>query len=261
MSAPKNANDAQNGLRMERENRFSFKCHPGVPCFTKCCQDITIVLTPYDVLRLKNGLGISSDEFLEKHTLIVPQEKSLIPMVILKMNEDDKRCPFVSKTGCSVYNDRPWSCRMYPLDVNDDGTFSLITDRSKCLGLEENDTWKISDWLSDQKIDPYEEMNEQLSGITIPLQAQGLDIDNPKIHKMTFMALYNLDKFREFVFKSTFLERLEVEPERIEKIKESDEDLLLFAYDWIKFGLFGKKVFGVKDNALKTSDTPPAYRP
>ena len=114
--------------------------------------------------------------------------------------------------------------------------------------------WKISDWLADQKIEPYEEMNEQLSTITIPLQAQELDIDNPKIHKMTFMALYNLDKFREFVIKSTFLERLEVEPERIEKIKESDEGLLKFAYDWIEFGLFGKKVFGVKDNAPKKSD-------
>jgi hypothetical protein len=111
----------------------------------------------------------------------------------------------------------------------------------------ENDTWKISDWLLDQKIEPYEEMNDQLSSITIPLQAQELDIDNPKIHKMTFMALYNLDKFREFVFKSTFLDRLEVEPEKIETIEKSDEDLLIFAYDWIKFGLFGKKVFGVKD--------------
>jgi Fe-S-cluster containining protein len=247
MSPKKRSNDEEKKIRMEREHQFRFNCYPGVSCFTRCCQDITIVLTPYDVLRLKNGLGISSDEFLEKHTLIVPQEKRLIPMVVLKMNEEDKRCPFVSKKGCAVYYDRPWACRMYPLDINDDGTFSLITDTSKCLGLMENDTWKISDWLLDQKIEPYEEMNDQLSSITIPLQAQELDIDNPKIHKMTFMALYNLDKFREFVFKSTFLDRLEVEPEKIETIEKSDEDLLIFAYDWIKFGLFGKKVFGVKD--------------
>jgi Fe-S-cluster containining protein len=254
MSEKQTTNDLEKGLRMEREHQFKFNCHPGVPCFTKCCRDITIVLTPYDVLRLKNALGISSDEFLEKHTLVVPQKKSLIPMVILKMNEDDKKCPFVSDKGCAVYDDRPWSCRMYPLDINDDGTFSLITDKSKCLGLMVKDTWKISDWLLDQKIEPYEEMNEQLSSITTPLNARELDIDNPKIHKMTIMALYNLDKFREFVFKSTFLERLEVEPERIEKIKESDEDLLQFAFDWIKFGLFGKKVFGVKESALKQSN-------
>jgi len=254
MSEKGKTNYFEKGQRMDREHQFRFNCHPGVPCFTKCCGDITIVLTPYDVLRLKKGLGISSDDFLEKHTLIIPQEKSLIPMVILKMNKDDKKCPFVSEKGCSVYDDRPWSCRMYPLDVNDDGTFSLVTEKSKCLGLVEKNMWKISDWLLDQKIEPYEEMNDQLSSITIPLKAQKLDIDNPKIHQMTFMALYNLDKFREFVFKSTFFDRLEVESERIEKIKKSDEDLLRFAFDWIKFGLFGKKVFGVKDNALEMSD-------
>ncbi len=65
---------------------------------------------------------------------------------------------------------------------------------------------------------------------------------------MLFMALYNIDKFRDFVFNSTFLDRFEVEePDRIEKIKSSDEELLKFAFDWIKFGLFGEKLFWVKE--------------
>jgi len=162
------------------------------------------------------------------------------------MNEEDKKCPFITPEGCTVYDDRPWPCRMYPLDMNDDGTFSLITDSSRCKGLNEDDKQKISDWLEDQGIAPYDEMNEHFSSLTIQLQAQELDIDNPKVQQMTFMALYNLDKFRDFVFKSTFLDRLEVEPERIEKIRNNDEDLLLLAFDWIKFGLFGKKVFWVK---------------
>lgn len=247
------ANDKQKKQRMEREHSFKFNCYPGVSCFTHCCQDITIVLTPYDILRLKRGIGISSDKFLEKYTIIIPKEKRLIPLVILKMNEEDKRCPLVSQDGCTVYNDRPWPCRMYPLDVNDDGTFSLITDVSRCMGLKENDIWRISDWLEDQGITPYEEMNEYFSSLTIQLQAQELDIDNPKIQQMTFMALYNLDKFKEFVFQSTFLDRLEVEPERIENIKENDDELLKLAYDWIKFGLFGKKVFWVKQKPTETS--------
>ena len=237
-------------LRLEREHSFNFNCYPEVSCFTQCCQDITIVLTPYDVLRLKKSLGISSDEFLEKYTIILPKKKRLIPLVILKMNEENKKCPFVSQQGCIIYNDRPWPCRMYPLDMNDDGTFSLITDVSHCMGLKENDIWKIDDWLADQGIEPYDEMNEHLSSITLQLQARELDIDNPKIQQMTFMALYNLDKFREFVFKSTFFDRLEVEPERIKKINKSDKELLIFAFDWIKFGLFGKKVFQVKQKPL-----------
>ena len=255
MSQKKPADSGKKRARLEREHLFRFNCYPGVSCFTQCCQDITIVLTPFDVLRLKNSLKISSDEFLEKYTIIIQEEKKLIPLVILKMNEKDKKCPFVTPQGCTVYHDRPWPCRMYPLDMNDDGTFSLIVDDSHCLGLKESDRWKISDWMSEQGIGPYEEMNELLSKITIPLFARELDITNPDITKMTLMSLYNLDKFRDFVFKSTFLDRLEIEPERIKKIRTSDEDLLLFAFDWIEFGLFGKKVFGVKQ---KPSETTPS---
>jgi hypothetical protein len=68
---------------------------------------------------------------------------------------------------------------------------------------------------------------------------------------MVFMALYNIDKFRDFVFKSTFLDRFDVEKERIEKIQNSDVELLKFAVDWIKFGLFGQKLFWVKQKTSK----------
>ena len=64
---------------------------------------------------------------------------------------------------------------------------------------------------------------------------------------MVFMALYNIDKFREFIFESTFLDRFDVDPARIIKIQRSDEELLKFAFDWIKFGIFGQILFKVKD--------------
>ena len=236
--------------RLESVHPFKFRCDPGVSCFTQCCQDITILLTPYDVLRMKNSLGISSEEFIDKYTLMIPKKGLLIPMVVLEMNKSDKKCPFVSEKGCGIYKDRPWPCRMYPLDMNDDGTYSVITNSSRCLGLKENDIKKISDWLEEQDISPYEEMNEYLSGLTIQLQSVDLDINNPKIQQMIVMALYNIDKFREFVFKSSFLDRLELDdPDLLEKIQEDDTELLKFAFDWIKFGLFGKKVFWVKENS------------
>ena len=134
MSQKKPADSVEKRARLEREQLFRFNCYPGVSCFTQCCQDITIVLTPFDVLRLKNSLKISSDEFLEKYTIINQKEKQLIPLVILKMNEKDKKCPFVTPEGCTVYDDRPWPCRMYPLDMNDDGTFIAWDSRNPIGG-------------------------------------------------------------------------------------------------------------------------------
>ena len=240
--------------RMDAEHVFHFDCGPHVPCFTQCCQDVTIVLTPYDVLRLKNALEIPSGEFLDAYTVIIPRENRLIPMVVLKMNEETKQCPFVTQNGCTVYADRPWPCRMYPLDMNDDGIFSLITDSSRCKGLTENRSHRISGWLIEQGVPIYDEMNHLFSQVTAPLQAQELDIDNPKIYKMTFMALYNLDTFRRFVFESSFLDRFDLAPPLIEKLKRSDLELLQFAFDWVKFGLFGQKTLQVKESALPKAD-------
>jgi len=239
---------------MEAEHVFQFDCAPHVSCFTECCQDITIVLTPYDVLRLKNALGIPSDEFLDLYTIIITKEKRLIPMVVLRMNDVDKRCPFVTEKGCTAYEDRPWPCRMYPLNMNDDGTFSLITDASRCKGLHEDRTHRISNWLVEQGVPMYDEMNHLFSEVTAPLQAQELDIDNPKIYQMTFMALYNLDKFRRFIFESSFMDRFELDHLTIEKLKRSDVELLKFSFGWVKFGLFGQKTLHIKGSAMPKKD-------
>jgi uncharacterized protein len=250
MKSPNDPDTDKKRDRMDAEHAFCFDCGPHVPCFTECCQDVTIVLTPYDVIRLKNALKIPSDVFLDTHTVIIQKEKRLIPMVVLKMDETTRRCPFVTESGCTVYADRPWPCRMYPLDMNDDGTFSLITNSSRCKGLNEEKSHRIADWLVGQGVPMYDEMNHLFSEITVPLQAEDLDIDNPKIYRMTFMALYNLDAFRKFVFESSFLDRFELETVTIEKLKRSDLELLKFSFDWIKFGLFGQKTLRVKGSAV-----------
>jgi Fe-S-cluster containining protein len=239
--------------RLDSEHRFNFDCSAGLECFTRCCGDVTILLTPYDILRLKRALGLSSGDFLDRYTLIMPREDRLIPMVLLKMGEDDKRCPFVRQDGCSVYEDRPWPCRVFPLDMNSDGTFRIIAEKALCRGLNSERTLRISDWLIEQGVPVYDEMNAMFSSLTTQLIAEDLDIDNPKIKQMVFMALYNLDKFRAFVFESSFLNKFDIEKSEVEKIKRSDIDLLKLAYSWIEFGLFGKKTLAIRQEGLEGS--------
>ena len=111
--------------RLKKDSEFKFSCHPGISCFNNCCGDVNVFLTPYDVIRLKNRLKISSQEFLDKYTFLPIDENQNHPVLMLRLNQDeDKTCQFVGPKGCTVYEDRPWSCRMFPLGVaspKDDG--------------------------------------------------------------------------------------------------------------------------------------------
>jgi uncharacterized protein len=100
-----------------------------------------------------------------------------------------------------------------------------------------------------QGIVPYDRMSSHFSQVLTPLKTVQSDIENPDVGKMIFMALYNLDRFRAFVFQSSFLNRFEVNEVTVEKIKRSDEELLKFGFDWIKFGVFGQILFRVKQEA------------
>ena len=55
-------------VQLGPDDKFQFNCHKGIACFNKCCQNIDIMLAPYDVLRLKKRLGISSRDFLDSFT-------------------------------------------------------------------------------------------------------------------------------------------------------------------------------------------------
>ena len=110
-------------LRLGPDSRFQFRCHKDVKCFTQCCRGINIILTPYDIIGLKNRLGLSSGDFLAVYTELQMLEKTDVPVVTLKLLDEEgapadrRACPFVRPEGCIVYEDRPTSCRYYPLGV------------------------------------------------------------------------------------------------------------------------------------------------
>lgn len=58
----------QEKLEVLSDGTFQFACHPGVPCFTECCRDLRLLLTPYDILRLKTHLHLEAGAFLAEYT-------------------------------------------------------------------------------------------------------------------------------------------------------------------------------------------------
>jgi len=241
--------------RLKPDAEFSFGCHPGVPCFNACCADVNIFLTPYDIIRLKKRLGISSEEFLKKYTLM-PFDKNLnYPVVLLQMNDDEKRtCQFVDEKGCTVYEDRPWACRMYPLglasppegeDQADEEFYFLVRD-SICKGFEESKKWTVNEWMRDQGVDEYDAMGREFKEMTLHrFFREGKDL-TPKRIDMFFTACYNIDKFRDFVFETTFLKKFEVDQYELNQIREDDIALLRFGYRWLRFALFSEDTLKIR---------------
>nr|WP_238480692.1 YkgJ family cysteine cluster protein [Desulforadius tongensis] len=203
-------------------------------CFNSCCRDISIFLTPYDVLRLKNRLKMSSREFLNRYTRVWETSSMAFPMVIINMRaEEDKRCPFITERGCSVYPDRPWSCRMAPVDIKGKDLFGFCFDKTCCHGIGEGREWTVEEWVKNQGADIYQKMDEKFKEIPLKLEFTGFTTIDKHIKEMFFMASYDLDRFREYIFKSSFLKKFAVPTELAEKIKADDVELMKFGFHWL----------------------------
>jgi uncharacterized protein len=236
--------------KIHSKDKIRFDCHPGVACFTRCCKDADMYLYPYDIIRMKNRLGISSDRFLEQYTIQAVRDNPYFPSLMLKMSDDEeKSCPFLSQKGCTIYKDRPYSCRSYPLeravarigDENGRKVLFFMMRHNYCLGHKESREWTVTEWIRDQEMEVYNDMNDLWVDIDSifranPWTTQGTD--NPAL-RMAFMACFNIDVFKKFIFESSFLSRFNLPGERIENLKNSDVELMRFGFDWIKFFLAG----------------------
>lgn len=233
------------------QGTFRFDCNPGVECFTVCCKDVDMYLYPYDIIRMKRRLGISSDEFLDKYTFSAVRDNPFFPSVMLRLKEHpEKRCPFVSPDGCGIYEDRPSSCRTYPLEravarnphnaQREDHYF--VKRAPHCLGHQETKEWTVEEWIANQEISPYNEMNDLWVDVDTIFRSNpwGDGQAAGKKLKMAFMACFNVDQFRSFIFDSTFLSRFDVPEERVDNMKNDDVELMKFGFDWARLFLKGR---------------------
>ncbi len=247
--------------RLEPGENFNFGCHKGLKCFTDCCGDINILLTPVDVLRLARRLEMSTDEFLQAHTQMPVTKDLHLPVIMLKLGEDPaRRCHFVGEDGCGVYEDRPWSCRMYPVGMaipparagEEPEPVHFLFEDDFCHGHGEAQQWTIESWKADQGLEAQEELETGFREIVShPWFIGGTRQLDPKRMEMFYTACYDLDTFRRFVTESTLAERFELEDGLVDKLETDDEALLRFAFRWLRYALFAEPTMTPTDAATK----------
>ena len=236
------------------EDLMKFNCNSQNKCFNDCCRDLNQALTPYDILRLKNNLGMSSQKFLRTYTSLHYGPGSGLPVIEFKPNPDTGyACPFVRSQGCSVYEDRPGSCRMYPLaraiarsrQTGEITQYFALIEEPHCKGFGKKTGQTVKEWLKGQDVDKHNKVNDRLMELIslknqiLPGKLEGAQSD------MFYLGLYDLDEFRVQIIEKDLLKDFSLSKGLLEKIKTDDEALLNFGIDWVKFMLFGiKATFG-----------------
>lgn len=201
-------------------------------------------LYPYDIVRLKKHLKLTSDEFLVKHTISAFRDNPYFPRVMLKMSDHEGNpCSFLTEKGCAVYKNRPYSCRAYPIEPamygDEKAGFSIscsVVRHDHCKGHGIGRDWTAEEWMSDQGMNLYNKYNSAWARVASLLHTPntfgGKGEDNPAMN-MAFMASYDIDSFRRFVLKSSFLKRYDVPKKRIKNVKKDDVALMQLGFDWI----------------------------
>ncbi|MBI5116744.1 YkgJ family cysteine cluster protein [Candidatus Poribacteria bacterium] len=126
---------------LRRGSSFRFECE----ACGRCCSEYRIILSPYDILRLRRATGLSTAELRARGTIGIKRESfkkvfgfapiadlfevfglpanDVVPIATLKFQKKERGknvCEFLApprdgKRLCTIYADRPGMCRLHPL--------------------------------------------------------------------------------------------------------------------------------------------------
>ncbi len=224
------------------DDPFPFSCSPEVSCFNACCRDLNQFLTPYDILRLKKGLGLSSSALLSRYTVLNDGPQTGLPVVSLRpKNGSEIECPFVTPKGCAVYKHRPSSCRTYPLAravtrSRETGSLSehyALLKEPHCCGHAIQKFRTVREWVIDQGLADYHKINDLFLSIISLKNRSGHGPLDLKSKHLFYLALYDLDAFRAQIKTQGILDGDPPDRDTRRRIESDDVALLEFAHAWI----------------------------
>ena len=245
---------------LNNTDKIQFRCHKGISCFNACCKQADVTLTPYDIIRLERHLGLSSEEFLKRHTVPFKMDAQGVPGVRLKTDESGA-CLFVREEGCSVYEARPTACRYYPAGLMAMRPKDEPTDKSRyfliredhCKGHQEARRVSIRDYRKEQGLEIYEDMNREWLQINLKKRSSGPTIGKPSelSLQLFFMCSFDVDRFRRFVLSDSFRGTYDLEDGFYGQIETDDPALMKFGFRLMKQVLFGEKTIPEQEGALE----------
>ena len=228
---------------LDEEASFKFCCSPQSVCFNECCRDLNQFLTPYDVLRLKNGLDLPSHRFLAQYTRRHTGPGTGLPVVTLAPADPARlTCPFVAPSGCRVYPDRPSSCRTYPLvrilrrPRESEGILEeyRLLKETHCRGFDAARQQTVREWITNQGLADYHAENDRLLEVIVLKACLSSKALPPSLSNQVYTALYDLDRFRQQLCDGSLPHVFELDPDDREAAPKDELVLLRLGLEWVK---------------------------
>lgn len=246
---------------VEGGHKIQFSCHKGISCWNACCANIDISLTPYDIVRLKQYLGITSTEFLREYTVPYEMEKDGIAGVKFRPVDGGTACRFMKPEGCGVYENRPTACRYYPVallsmrkqdEYVDTQSYALVKE-DHCKGHEVARTISIDGYRQEQGIPEFDALARGWRQLVLKKKSSGPTIGSLslKSRQLFFMSCYDVDTFRSFVDSEAFGKLFKLGADEKAMLMADDVELMQFSFRFLKQVLFGEKSIELDEDAAK----------
>jgi uncharacterized protein len=231
--------------------RIRFRCYKGISCFNACCKKADVTLAPYDVLRLKKRLGMSSEEFLKKYAVPFRMDQDGVPGLKMRTDEEGVCVMLDGENGCSVYEDRPTVCCYYPLallnmrakDSSEARENYALVREEHCNGHLEDRDISIDDYRVEQGCKEYDDRNRDWYRLILKKKSAGPGVGCPSEMSLQlfFMASYNMDMLRRFVLSESFRKTYRLNDTFYEAVECDDLILMDFGFQLMRQVLFGER--------------------
>ncbi|PIV40047.1 MAG: zinc/iron-chelating domain-containing protein, partial [Nitrospirae bacterium CG02_land_8_20_14_3_00_44_33] len=102
-----------------------------------------------------------------------------------------------------------------------------------------------------QGVELYDEMNKEWKEVQLRRNASGQPQLDSKKQGMLYMASYDIDRFKKFIFESNFFALFDIDKEEVEKIKTDELALMKFGFKYLKYILMLEETLKVKEEYKK----------
>lgn len=186
-------NEISDGNLYEANDMVKADCQDCRGC-CECCKGMgeSVVVDPYDLNRLCQGLGKRPEELLGGALKLGLVDGNILPH--LDMTGADERCVFLNSEGrCSIHAIRPGFCRLFPLGryYTEDG-FKYILQIHECAKTNRSKI-KVRKWVDTPDLKRYEQFIRDWHDFLLDVQEVCYQAEDEALVKN--LNLYVLNRF------------------------------------------------------------------